>query len=151
MPIAVHKNDLTISTDTQRLDVTLVYNFLIKTYWAKHMPRFILEKAIEHSICYGVYKGDAQIGFARVITDRSTFAYLADVFILEAFRGQGIAHWLVKTILEHPDLQTLRGFWLGTRDAHKLYAAFGFEVHPQPDRVMKKSIVTDYRTLQKPE
>ncbi|HEY0274364.1 MAG TPA: GNAT family N-acetyltransferase [Chitinophaga sp.] len=141
------QQDFTISTCKQRLNVPAIHAFLSQTYWASHLPLYILEKAIEHSLCYGVYHQDAQIGFARVITDRATFAYLADVYILKPYRGRGLARWLVKTILAHPELQTLRGFWLATRDAHALYAPFGFEVHPQPGRVMKKTLVTDYRTL----
>ena len=139
--------DFLISTDKQRLDIPAIHAFLRETYWAQHIPLYIIEKSIAHSLCFGVYHHERQVGFARVISDYATFAYLADVYILEDFRGQGLARWLVKTILAHPELQTLRSFWLGTRDAHPLYAAEGFEVHPQPGWVMKKTMITDYRQL----
>jgi GNAT superfamily N-acetyltransferase len=98
----------------------------------------VIEKSLKHSLCFGVYENQTQIGFARVVTDHATFAYLADVFILESHRGHGLGRWLVQTILEHSDLQGLRRWMLGTRDAHGLYAKFGFVPLENPDRYMTK-------------
>ena len=96
------------------------------SYWAPGIPRATVERAIQHSLCFSLLHGTQQVGFARVITDRTTFAYLADVYVLEAHRGKGLAKWLVATILQHADLQGLRRFMLATRDAHGLYSQFGF-------------------------
>ncbi len=127
-----------ISTDKARLDVGLIHEFLSQSsYWAKGRPLEIVQRSIEYSLCFGVYKGAQQVGFARVVTDRATFAWLCDLFIVEAHRGQGLGKWLVACILAHPDLQTLRGFLLATRDAHELYRRYGgFEALPASDRLM---------------
>lgn len=116
-----------ISTDQQLIDFEAVYNFLAyQSYWAKGMPAEKLQKAISNSLCFGVYQYESQVGFARVITDRATFAYVCDVFILEDHRGKGLSKWLIKTIREHPGLQGLRRWSLATADAHGLYKQFGF-------------------------
>lgn len=126
-----------ISTDTSRLDLAVIHGFLATVYWSQGLPRSILERAIEHSLVFGLYKEQEQAGFARVITDHSTFAYLADVFILERFQRQGLGVWLVETIVSHPDLQGLRRFLLATRDAHGLYGKVGFVPLQAPERWME--------------
>lgn len=131
------RDNLKISTDTNLLDVTLIHGYLSgQSYWAEGIPLSTVERSIRHSMCFGVYRGDAQVGFARVITDQATYAYLADVFILPAERGKGLSKWLMQVIVEHPDLQGLRRFVLATKDAHGLYAQFGFTEYAQPDRLM---------------
>jgi GNAT superfamily N-acetyltransferase len=128
----------TISTDKSRLDLDIIHRFLSEiSYWAKDRTFDQTKTAIENSICFGVYDSERQIGFARVVTDRSTFAYLGDVFILEEFRGRGLGKWLMETIISHPELQGLRRWVLATRDAHGLYEQFGFSRLKFPDRWME--------------
>ena len=128
----------TISTDKSRLDLDIIHRFLSEiSYWAKDRTLDQTKTAIENSICFGVYDSERQIGFARVVTDRSTFAYLGDVFILEEFRGRGLGKWLMETIISHPELQGLRRWVLATRDAHGLYEQFGFSRLKFPDRWME--------------
>lgn len=117
-----------ISTDRARLDVALIHRWLSEdSYWAKGVPRDVVERSIENALCFGIYDGNgAQVGFARVITDKATFAYLADVFVLEAHRGRGLSKRLMQAIVHHRDLQGFRRWMLATRDAHTLYAQFGF-------------------------
>lgn len=126
-----------ISTDKSRLDRDLVYRWISETYWAKGIPRATVERSIENSICFGVYENGALIGFARVISDCATFAYVGDVFVVESHRGRGASKLLMQTMLAHPDLQGLRRWFLMTRDAHGLYEQFGFKVLPKPDRAME--------------
>ena len=138
MPTDVHRPPFTISTDRSRIDVDLVTEFLsTRSYWAPGMPREVLERAIAGSLCFGIYENAAQVGFARVITDAATFAYLADVFVLESHRGRGLSKWLMEVIIAHPSLQGLRRFQLGTRDAHGLYERFGFRPLAHPERMME--------------
>ena len=120
------QGDYTISTDRARIDLKTVHGFLTESYWAAGVPFEIVKRSIENSLAFGLYKGDRQVGFARVITDYATFAYLADVFILEEFRSRGLGHWLVRTITSHPELQGLRRWMLATRDAHGVYETVGF-------------------------
>jgi GNAT superfamily N-acetyltransferase len=127
----------TISTDRTRFDVVAIHAFLSRSYWSPGIPRATVERAIANSLAFGVFHGVEQVGFARVITDRTTFAYLADVYILEGHRGQGLGKRLIETILAHEDLQGLRRFMLATRDAHALYAGFGFKALAAPDRLME--------------
>src|SRR5207245_9210547 len=127
-----------ISTDPARLDVGAIHAYLSRSYWAVGRPRAVVERSIAGSICFGLYDGPRQIGFARVITDRATYAYLADVYVLEEYRGQGLGVWLVDRVVAHPDLQDLRRFCLATRDAHGLYRKFGFEALSHPERVMER-------------
>ncbi len=137
------KKGFKISTDKALLDFNMVYTYLSgESYWAKGIPEEKLHRAIENSLCFGVYSHEQQIGFARVITDNATFAYLADVFILNKFQGLGLSKWLVQTILSHPDLQRLRRWTLATVDAHGLYSQFGFEPLSNPERWM--GIYTPY-------
>ncbi len=132
--------DVVISTDKRRLDRDLVFDFLHhRSYWCPGVPRDVVERSIEHSLCFGVYAEDgAQLGFARVITDCATFAYLADVFVVESARGQGLSKRLMAEILAHPELVGLRRFMLATRDAHELYRLFGFEALPDPTLFMAR-------------
>lgn len=134
------RGEYLISTDKSCLDLTVVHGFLVTSYWAGGIPLEILKRSIEHSLAFGLYKGQKQVGFARVVTDYATFAYLADVFIREPFRGQGLATWLIEVVISHPDLQGLRQWLLGTRDAHALYRKVGFTDLPNPERFMRRGI-----------
>jgi GNAT superfamily N-acetyltransferase len=126
-----------ISTDPSRIDVAAVHNFLTASYWAKDIPMETVRCSIHNSLCFGIYRGSALAGFARVITDRTTFAYLADVFVIESFRGRGLSRWLMQCIFAHPELQGLRRWALVTRDAHSLYQQFGFHELKSPERWME--------------
>jgi GNAT superfamily N-acetyltransferase len=128
--------ELEISTDPARLDIDLIHSFLVTSYWAKGRRRSVVERSIRNSLCFGVYIAGRQVAFARVVSDRAVFAYLMDVFVLPEFRGRGISKALMRTVLEHPDLQNLRVFLLATRDAHGLYAQFGFGSLAHPERWM---------------
>jgi GNAT superfamily N-acetyltransferase len=132
------REGFTISTDPARLDRALIHEFLSASYWARGIPRETVERSIAGALCFGLYENGRQVGFARVITDRATFAYLADVFVLESHRGRGLAAWLMETILAHPDLQGLRRWMLLTRDAHPLYRKAGFTDLAHPERVMER-------------
>ena len=131
------RGEFTVSTDRSLIDLKLVHDFLRDSYWAKDIPRHVFVKSVENSLCFGVYEGPGQIGFARVITDYATFAYLADVFIIESHRRRGLANFLMECIVQHPQLQGLRRWTLATRDAHQLYAKFGFKPLGRPDRFME--------------
>jgi GNAT superfamily N-acetyltransferase len=121
------RGEYSISTDRDRLDIELIHRFLSEeSYWAPGVRRDVVERSIAHSLCFGLHLGGDQVGFARVVTDRAAFAYLADVFVVEAQRGRGLGKWLIETVLSHPDLQNLRRFFLGTADAHSLYERYGF-------------------------
>jgi GNAT superfamily N-acetyltransferase len=126
-----------ISDDTGRVDRELVHRFLRDdSYWSREVPRDIVDRSIDHSLNFGLYDGDDQVGFARVITDRATFAFLADVFVLPSHRGQGLGVWLCRAALEHPDLVDVRRILLGTDDAHGLYARLGFTPLAETGRFM---------------
>ncbi len=131
------RDGFTISTDPGRLDREAIHRFLAASYWAPGIPREIVDRSIENSMPFGVYEGAGQVGFARVITDRATFAYLADVFILESHRGKGLGVWLMETIRSHPQLQNLRRWALFTKDAHGLYRKVGFREIEDPPRCME--------------
>lgn len=140
---AFEQKGFSISNDKNLLDIPLIYNFLDQdSYWARGIPVEVLQKAIANSMCFGVYKHIDQIGFARVITDNATFAYLCDVFILNNYRGLGLSKWLIQTIVNHPELQGLRRWSLATADAHGLYKQFGFTTITKPERFME--IFTPY-------
>ena len=133
------RDEYTISTNNDRLNVALIHDYLSNhTYWATGRSIETVRRSIEHSLNFGIYKGDDQIGFARVVTDYATFAWLADVFVLEAFRGHGLAKWLMEVIITHPDLQGFRRWALATKDAHQLYRPFGFGDLLRPERWMER-------------
>ena len=134
-----------VTTDPFRLNIDVIHGFLSQCYWAEYIPREIVERSIRGSLCFGAYRGDAQIGFARVISDRATYAYIADVFVLEPFRGDGAGKLLMECIMSHPDLQGLRRWSLLTRDAHGLYARFAFGRPRHPERFMEISNPDIYR------
>ena len=132
------RNEFLVSTNPTRLDLDVIHGFLSNCYWAKGIPRQIVARSIKHSLCFGVYDGNgAQVGFARVISDFATYAYIADVFVLESHRGQGLGKLLMEGITQHPELQGLRRWSLSTLDAHGLYAQFGFTSLKWPERYME--------------
>jgi N-acetylglutamate synthase-like GNAT family acetyltransferase len=135
-----------ISTDRSQLDVDAIHRFLARSYWAAEIPRATVVRAIENSLCFGVYDGAGQVGFARVISDFATYAYIADVFILEPYRERGLGKELMASIMAHPDLQGLRRWSLGTRDAHGLYAQFGFTPVDNPSPIMMEIVDPDVYT-----
>ena len=133
-------SEFTISTDKDRLDFDVIQSFLVNdSYWAQSRTPEQTKTAIENSICFGVYHGERLIGFARVVSDKATFAYIGDVFVLDEFRGQGLSKWLMKTIVDHPELQGLRRWVLATKDAHGLYEQFDFAELRHPERWMEKT------------
>lgn len=136
------KNGFEVSDRREDMDVSMIHDFLSNSYWARGIDRATVERSIQNSLCLGVFRDGTQIGFGRAITDRSTFAYLADVFILEPFRGQGHGKWLVDCFLQHPDLQGMRRWLLATVDAHGLYLQNGFVPLQEPTRFMEKSITS---------
>jgi GNAT superfamily N-acetyltransferase len=144
--VEFRRGDFLISTDPARLDLDLIHGFLANvSYWAKGIPRDVLARSIEHSLCFGVYDGSgAQVGFARVISDFATYAYVADVFVLESHRGRGLGKSLMECILQHPALQGLRRWNLTTRDAHALYAQSGFKPLKFPERYMEIQRLNTY-------
>ena len=127
-----------ISTDKSRIDIPLVHEWLSqRAYWAMGRPLEIVQCSIENSLCFGIYKGDQQVGFARVVTDYATFSWLCDVFILESHRGRGLGKQLIAAIIEHPQLKNVKRFMLATSDAHQLYAHYGdFKPLPMPEKWM---------------
>jgi GNAT superfamily N-acetyltransferase len=146
------RGEFVISTDRARLDLDVIHGFLTNCYWAKGIPREVVERSIEHSLCFGIYheadenssllaeparSGAPQVGFARVITDFATVAYLGDVFVLETYRGRGLSKWMTECVMQYPSLQGLRRWILLTRDAHGLYAKSGFTPLKAPDRYME--------------
>jgi GNAT superfamily N-acetyltransferase len=150
LAVEYRRGDFLISTDRERLSLDIIHDFLTNCYWAKGISREIVERSIEHSLCFGVYgenssvdaatgghKGLQQVGFARVVSDFATVAYLGDVFMLESHRGRGLSKWLMECITAHPALQNLRRWILLTRDAHGLYSRFGFTAVKAPERYME--------------
>lgn len=132
------EQEFEISTDKSRLDIGVIHRFLLEeSYWANKRSIEQTKTAIENSICFGVYAGERQIGFARVVSDKATFAYIGDVFILDEFRGRGLSKKLMREMLEHPELQGLRRWVLATKDAHGLYEQFGFSLLKYPERWME--------------
>src|SRR6266446_2663193 len=138
------RGEYIISTDKSKLDLAVVHGLLTTSYWAAGIPLEIVKKSIEHSLSFGVYKGEQQVGFARVITDYATFAYIGDVFILEDYRGQGLSKWLMEVIADYPELQGLRRWVLLTRDAQGLYEKTGFVRPKTPERYMEKHFTDAY-------
>lgn len=134
-----------ITTDRARIDVDAVHRFLSeKSYWAKGIPRAVVARSIEHSLCFAALDEGALAGFTRVITDRATFAYLADVFVVASHRGRGIGKELMRSVMAHPELQGIRRWHLVTRDAHALYARFGFVAIDAPERHMMIAVRDAY-------
>ena len=133
-----HQAEYTISTDPARLDIEVIHRFLsTESYWARGRSIGKVRRSIEHSLPFGLYRGERQVGFARVVTDRTTFAWIADVFVLDSERGRGLAKWLIEVILAHPELQNLRRWILATRDAHELYRKYGFTEFKHPEAFME--------------
>ena len=142
------RGEFLLSTDPARLDLDVIHGFLTNCYWAKGIPRQVVARSIEHSLCFGVYDGNgSQVGFARVVSDFATVAYLGDVFVMESHRGSGLSKWMMQCIMEHPALQALRRWILLTRDAHGLYAQFGFTPLKSPERYMELHQPGVYDTL----
>ena len=139
MVYEVREGDILVSCDGRKLDLDRVHAFLTASYWAEGVSRKTVERSIENSIPFGVYCDGEQAGFARVISDLASYAYLADVYIDEAFRGRGLAKLLIRAVMAHPELQGLRRWILGTRDAHGLYRQFGFTELQRPERWMEKA------------
>ena len=131
------KGQYAITTDPEKLDIDAIHAFLTRSFWAEGIPKEMVARAIANSLCFGMFDGDTQIGFARVVTDRATFAYLCDVYVLESHRGRGLGKWLIEAVMAHPDLQGLRRFQLVTRDAHGLYRRHGFDEPINPERQME--------------
>jgi len=146
------RGEFLISTSPRRLDLDVIHGFLTNCYWAKGIPREVVARSIQHSLCFGIYhevgeespllakparSGSPQVGFARVTSDFATIAYLGDVFVLDAYRGRGLSKWMMECIVRHPQLQGLRRWILLTRDAHGLYSKFGFTPLRAPDRYME--------------
>jgi GNAT superfamily N-acetyltransferase len=141
------RDEFVVSDVHSRLDRAAVRRFIAdESYWAAGIPQDVMDKAIDHSLCFGLYRGDEQLGFARVVTDRATFGYLCDVFVETAHRGAGLGKWLVSCVLAHPDLQGLRRLSLKTRDAHELYTPHGFHPMPDPTRYLEIHRPDVYRT-----
>ena len=132
-----HDAAVTVSTDPSRLDLDVIHDFLARSYWATGIPRQVVERAIRHSLCFGAYEGNRQVGFARVVTDSATYAYVSDVFVLPSHQGRGVGKQLMAAIMRHPDLQGLRRWTLFTRDAHRLYRQYGFGEARHPERLME--------------
>ena len=130
------ENEYEITTDRARLDIGFIHEFLANTYWARGIPRSVVERSIQNSLAFGAFHGQRQVGFGRVITDFATFAYIGDVFVVPEHRGRGLAKLLMRAILSHPDLQGLRRLLLATRDAHGLYEQFGFKALTEFDHFM---------------
>lgn len=127
-----------ISSDPSRLDTRAIHAFLSATYWSPGVPLSVVERSVRNSVCVGAYQGTSQIGFARMVTDKATFAYLADVYVLEEHRGRGISTRMMETLMQLPELQGLRRMMLATRDAHGLYERFGFKPLAAPARFMER-------------
>lgn len=143
------RGEYSISTDRDRLDIAGVHNFLSKSsYWAQGRDLETVKRSVENSLNFGLYKGEQQIGFARVVTDYATFAWLADVFVLDDYRGQGLGRWLVQVIISHPELQRFRRWVLATKDAHEIYRQFGFVELKRPERWMERP---DSQMLESPD
>ena len=141
----ITRGEFQISTDRSKLDIEAIQQFLAEeSYWAKTRTGEQTQTAIDHSICFGLYHGDQQIGFARVVTDKATFAYLGDVYVLKEFRGRGLSKWLMDIIISYPELQGLRRWLLATRDAHGLYEQFDFAALRFPERWMERTAADAY-------
>ena len=140
-----HKDNYTITTNPDDLQVEAILDYLQNfSYWAKDRTADHMENIIANSLCFGLYKDKKQVGFARVVTDYATFAYLGDVYVLPELQGNGLGTWLMKVVIEHPNLQGFRRWVLATRDAHRLYKNFGFSELKHPERWMEKAAPDAY-------
>ena len=146
MPSEWKQNRFVVATDPARQDVDAIHAFLSRAYWCENIPRATVERAVRHSLCFGLFDGAAQIGLARVVTDYATFAYLCDVYVLGSHRGHGLGRWLIECVMAHPQLQGLRRINLATRDAHGLYAQFGFQPLARPESHMELHKPDIYKT-----
>jgi GNAT superfamily N-acetyltransferase len=139
------RGEFTVSTDPDRIDVDLAHRFLTESYWAEGIPREVVERSIRGALSFGLYYGEQMVGLARVITDRATFAYLSDVFVIEAYRGRGLATWMIEVVHAHPELQGLRWWLLATRDAHALYRQLGYSALDSPEKLLERKFKNVYR------
>ncbi len=131
------RGQYSITTDPQKLDIDAIHAYLSRSFWAEGIPKDTVARSLANSLCFGLFDEGAQIGLARVVTDRATYAYLCDVYVLESHRTRGLGKWLIETVMAHPDLQGLRRFQLVTRDAHGLYSRHGFAPPAHPERHME--------------
>lgn len=132
-----HCGEYTVSTDLSRMDIDVIHGYLSRAYWSAGIPRETVERAVRHSLCFGLFEGETQIGFTRVVTDQTTYAYVCDVFVLESHQGKGLGVWLMQCMRQHPELRGLRRWQLVTRDAHSLYSKVGFTPLSHPERHME--------------
>lgn len=140
------KDGYLLSTDKLKIQLQVVHSYLSnESYWAGGIPAETVKRSIDNSLCFGIYIEKDLVGFARIISDFTTFAYLADVFVIPTHRGKGLSKWLLKIIMEYPDLQGLRRFLLTTMDAHELYRQYGFTEYPQPERMMTRNVPDIYK------
>jgi GNAT superfamily N-acetyltransferase len=147
VPVEARRGEFLISTSRDRLNLNVIHHFLTNCYWAKGISREVVARSIEHALCFGIYEEErAQVGFARVISDFATIAYVGDVFVLETHRGRGLGKWLMQCITQHPALQNLRRWILTTRDAHALYSQVGFTPVKFPERYMELHRPNVYET-----
>jgi GNAT superfamily N-acetyltransferase len=149
MSATANFGEYSLSSSIADQQIDRIHAYLSRSYWAANIPLELLQRAIEHSLCFGIFHRGKQVAFARVVTDRATFAYLCDVFVLEEHRGHGVGKWLIRSVMEHPDLQGLRRFMLATRDAHTLYTQFGFATPAKPESLMEIVKHDLYRANQK--
>jgi GNAT superfamily N-acetyltransferase len=138
MAFELRRGGYVVTTDASRLDIDYIHGFLTESYWARGIPRDVVARAIENSLNFGLFQGERQVGFARAITDRAWYAYIADVFVDEAHRGRGLGKLIIEAVTSHPDLQNLRRMMLGTADAHGLYRQFGFTALEKSERWMER-------------
>jgi len=131
------RGQYSITTDPQKLDIVAIHAYLSRSFWAEGIPKDTVARSLANSLCFGLFDEAAQIGLARVVTDRATYAYLCDVYVLESHRTRGLGKWLIETVMAHPDVQGLRRFQLVTRDAHGLYSRHGFAPPAHPERHME--------------
>jgi GNAT superfamily N-acetyltransferase len=144
-PFERSRGQYRLSADPERIDVAAAHAFLSRSYWAEGISMALVERSIANSLCFALFDGERQVGFARVVTDRATFAYLCDVYVLEQWRGRGLGKWLVEEVRAHPDLQGLRRFVLVTKDAHPLYASLGFQTLANPAGFMEIAVPGLYK------
>lgn len=145
MWVEENRGEYWLSSDLGQMDVDAIHGYLSRVYWSEGIPREVVERSMQNSLCFGVFCGTEQVGFARVITDFATFAYVADVFVVEQHRGRGLATWLMQFMMQHPRLQGLRRWALATRDAHGLYEKVGFK-QLNPDRWMEIVVPNIYKS-----